>query len=101
MMASAAPPNKESPRSTVQYPAISDQAVMPRARTEPTMMQAQGFASYSVCGVQERMALVYRRARSPRRLVTMTQYAFFAVLSTCRPFRRVVPRALAHGVRAG
>src|ERR1700722_4423125 len=101
MMASAAPPNRESPRSTVQYPATSDHAVMPMPRTEPTTMQAQGFASYRVCGVQERIALVYRRARAPRHLVTMTQYAVFAVLPASRPLRRVVPGALAHGDRAG
>jgi hypothetical protein len=54
-MASAAPPKHSSPRQTVQSPADSDHSIMPTPRTAPTTMRAQGFASYSVRGVQERM----------------------------------------------
>ena len=37
-------------------------AVMPSATPAAMPMKIQGFASYSVCGVQERMLLVYSRA---------------------------------------
>jgi hypothetical protein len=37
---------------------------MPMSKIVPTPMKSQGFASYSVCGVQERMLLVYSRAPS-------------------------------------
>ena len=59
MIASAAPANNNSPRHTVQNPAVSDHIIVPIAIAAPTPMKTQGFASYSVCGVQERIFLVY------------------------------------------
>ena len=55
---------------------------MPITKTVPTAMKAQGFASYSVCGVQERIGLVYSHGRPAMRFVTMTQYAFFGNISS-------------------
>src|SRR5579862_2937632 len=68
---------------------------MPIASAAPTTMNTQGFASYSVCGVQDGMRVVYRRARPLMHFVTMTQYAFFANLSSSGAFQRLVPGAVA------
>ena len=43
-------------------PADSDQSIMPTAKITPTPMKTQGLASYSVCGVQERMVPILQRA---------------------------------------
>ena len=59
MIASAAPAKHASPRQTVQSPADSDHSIIPMANITPMPMKAQGFASYSVCGVQDRMERFY------------------------------------------
>jgi hypothetical protein len=58
-MASAAPAKHSNPRHIVQSPADNDHNIAPIANITPTPINTQGLASYSVCGVQGRMARFY------------------------------------------
>lgn len=60
-MASAAPAKHSRPRHTVQRPADSDHSIVPSAKITPTPMNAQGLASYNVCGVHVRMPWILPR----------------------------------------
>ena len=82
-------------------PAVSDQPLMPRASTAPTPISTQGLASYRVFGIQERIGLVYSRARPRRHFVTMTRYAFFANIRASGPLQRLVPGVPADRAGAG
>ena len=62
-MASATPPRHRTPRHRVHCPADSDQSIEPTPKIAPTTMNAQGFTSYSVCGVQEGMVRFYSGGR--------------------------------------
>ena len=62
-MASPAPRKQKKLRHTVHRPADSDQSIMPTASKAPRLMKMQGFASYTLCGVQERIQRFYRDAR--------------------------------------
>jgi hypothetical protein len=62
-MASPAPPKHNSPRHTVHSPAQSDHSIIPTPNSPPTTMNTQGFMSYSVWGVQERIRGFYSGGR--------------------------------------
>src|ERR1700678_3282742 len=65
---------------------------MPSASTAPMPMNTQGLASYKVLGVQDRIPLVYSQRRRTTRFVTMTQYAFFAIIRAPEAIAGLVPR---------
>src|SRR5208337_4622431 len=92
MIASAAPANSINPRHTVQYPCTSDHcssdhAVAPSVNT--ALIRLQVFASYSVCGVQERMSgaclTIPREPRWPGEGADARRAAQAVVEATAKP----------------
>src|ERR1700678_3790774 len=95
-MASVAPPKQSSPRQTVQRPADIDHSIIPTAKITPMPMKAQGFASYSICGVQCRTLRFYRACRSA------AGFVYNATYDNTEPFwAHRDDQSVVHGAGAG
>lgn len=67
--ANPTPATHSKPRQNPQSPAASDHSIVPIVKITPMMMNTQGFASYRVLGVQERICRFYSAGRFPVRFV--------------------------------
>ncbi len=95
-MASPAPRKHKKLRHTVHSPADSDHSIMPMVKEAPKAIKTQGLASYTLCGVQERIARDSTAARvAPRGFVyNSVNGAHMAVNSSFRTWIQSRPWVL-------